>query len=437
MSAMALFLKPFFNDLEDKLLMKNIGAISSKFFETVGWRSLGYEKIVEAKIDSMVFDIDQVVLEIDDLNINSTLNENDLLDQMYNNLSKIVFCHKLDTSRVKLNITEFQRNAKLKSGHTYMDKNTREKYFNIVSGNYVANPFKLSVKFSTNYSKGSSYIPDCKIFLWDKIVKVAVWLLINKSNQPYLETELTRSLNDPEIHTDIYYGAPFFSLLVYLYLIHSCKVSAAIETYGLKDYRSFKVSENVSYYDECIGKKCKKYIDDQTFNNFTVIKNFVYCLKTILKQTTYHNELHQIIHLKVGCGATVTTKHSNSFGYTVINPIVTQTSFDDSIKLNRNIYARHEALKEKGRKQNINDHKIDTYPIFGSMIPVYMQPTTVSTSTKLSNIVVPGIKNDSVTRIQCYSKTVQHVHGEYKTIDGVRKTAKIANFNRLGVYCIL
>jgi hypothetical protein len=191
MSAMALFLEPFFNDLENKLLMKNIGAISSKFFETVGWRSLGYEKIVEAKIDSMVFDIDQVVLEIDDLNINSTLNENDLLDQMYNNLSKIVFCHKLDTSRVKLNITEFQRNAKLKSGHTYMDKNTREKYFNIVSGNYVANPFKLSVKFSTNYSKGSSYIPDCKIFLWDKIVKVAVWLLINKSNQPYLETELT------------------------------------------------------------------------------------------------------------------------------------------------------------------------------------------------------------------------------------------------------
>jgi hypothetical protein len=71
------------------------------------------------------------------------------------------------------------------------------------------------------------------------------------------------------------------------------------------------------------------------------------------------------------------------------------------------------------------------------MIPVYMQPTTVSTSTKLSNIVVPGIKNNSVTRIQCYSKTVQHVHGEYKTIDGVRKTAKIANFNRLGVYCIL
>jgi hypothetical protein len=379
--------------------------------------------------------------------INPDVNKNCFLNKICNDLKTNLYKNVLDHSKVKLNKTDFLKKCNKKPGHTYMDDKERKNYKNILN-DFTVGVFKISV----NLVKNSENIGevDVKEYIWSIIVEVATWYIIEHEKKIFwTKKQIEDILSGNDSNTVLYItGGALFPLIICLFLIHFTDkkvfqaIDIAIEAYGIKDfynkniylngniekdfyYKNINLNGNIETdsqtnqienndfeYKKLEQKNCniinagkisKEFFlkESENLNPLLIIKKFLCYCKNDLQ---IKKEQIQFI---VGLGATVSTKDSlNQPCYTTINPIM------------------------KKNKDNKYDFSSDSYPIFGKLIPLDMQPTTINRKNINTPIEVHDCECTNIFRLQIYSASGRHIVGEYLPLNGERESTKIAQWNR-------
>ena len=427
-----------------------IELISSIFFEDVGWYNNGPKElnITKGYQKSLQVDLDQTVLEVSSAVFKDTVITD--LQSLYNLL--LESCPTNDNHDVVICKRSFFANLEQKPGHTYMSAKKRKGFLH-VNSNFSTDVFKISIKVCNDDDR------DLKTELWDNVVLVACWWELEKIGHSITGTDVNKLNNDIEkgYKHKIYAGA-LFPLLVILYVVSKGKegetINFVLETYGDKARHTFPIDSSI---------KLKEVANKMLENSATfVIDRFAKLCSNIM---TYSD-----IKLIFGVGACCSVKEikKDKFAYAVINTV--EPSFMSSIHSAANFFSTMETdLTDTSGDENnhikfadqedyeneikqIKDtdklkvlaharkafvplftrHKhFQTYPIFGGIIPIRMQPTTIDIKPNRDITYLNDVKNDSTIRIMQYSWLARNASGEKNVIE---KQSDIMDKLQLSIY---
>jgi hypothetical protein len=305
----------------------------------------------------------------------------------------------------------------LKSGHTYMPPKKRKSFFHVCH-NFHDEAFKISLRFLNKNVAASEE-------LWKDIVDVAIWWDVEREGCSVIGhgTSYVKQLNISNQYSHKITGGALFPLLVVLYRAVLCntrkdKIDIVLENYGGKSRKTFHSK------DTNIAVKML----ESALSAATIIDKFAKLCSELLSGDK---------NIIFGVGACVRYNNpvDKSYVFGVINSIV--PSFADSINSPKCFFKTDlegseiesevsdyddtdddtlnpislNISKIKAHKNNcfvplLKEHKhISTFPVFGKILPIFMQPTSVKCSYN-------SVKDKSIINIQQYSWSARNAIGE-------------------------
>jgi hypothetical protein len=394
-----------------------LGAISSKFFEDIGWHNTGPQPIQLDENDIEInVDLDQVTLVIKNAEydaVKNSTNPNPTLQDLYNLLTTEVFVKdQLPYTAVRLKKVDFLNKLTLKAGHTFMTQGERKK-FGHVCHNFSEDIFKISIKMSKEKT-------DFREELWKDIVHVACWWDLDREDAPKRD-KLVKSLESCPNYEHMIFGGPVFPLLVVLYKAVKCnerneKIDIVLETYGGKTRAVYSTiddiiaekmlnSSSASTIIRKFGEKCQKWL----YGKKTLILGVGACAWKKLDKRTYG-----VINFCIPPFQDSINKAKYFFEEPKLNEDDNRDESDENehsdIQPDQPIILTKESLLIKAHKKDhfvplLKKHKnFSTWSVYGKIIPIFMQPTTIKFPQEYE-----------IINIQQYSWPARNAIGEKNT----------------------